>query len=378
VNELSLNLILLAFLPLTGALVGLTWFYFKKRNSKAEPPIFAEDEKRRDTLSTQRKVLRKAVGKVEKEETRALQIYAVIKSLAEAHSWEDMSHRLVKGIQKIFDVSEFQLFSLEDDKEWTLIQKRGDWRNTTPLKKENPSDVEILPPSETQEPLPVLIIPITTSFKDDHPVNGVLQVKKRTKGHQQERALKDIGQEFSDNMSMAFNKAFFIKKMEARSQYDGLTGLLSRRPFMERLAQEFKYGSVYNSPFSLLLVDIDHFKTVNDTFGHNTGDLVLARVAELLSKSTYETDIVGRYGGEEFLILLPKSKRDGVVDKANYIRQRISQEPFYYEEQRFSVTVSIGIAHYPQDGENSNDLLNEADRALYKAKSTGRNRVVSL
>ncbi len=125
------------------------------------------------------------------------------------------------------------------------------------------------------------------------------------------------------------------------------------------------------------MVDIDHFKSVNDTHGHAAGDAVLARVGQLLHESFYETDVVGRYGGEEFIVLLPRAEAAGVMRKADALRHRFEIETIPSGFESLRITVSVGLAHYPHNGRTAEELIASADRALYRAKETGRNRVVA-
>jgi diguanylate cyclase (GGDEF)-like protein len=125
-----------------------------------------------------------------------------------------------------------------------------------------------------------------------------------------------------------------------------------------------------------MIADIDHFKRLNDTYGHQFGDAVLKRVAQLLKAGVYETDFVGRYGGEEFGIVLPRADSAGLLRKAETIRSRIAAETFSQGLEKVKLTVSIGIAHFPRDGAGPDELVAAADKALYAAKEGGRDRVV--
>jgi diguanylate cyclase (GGDEF)-like protein len=125
-----------------------------------------------------------------------------------------------------------------------------------------------------------------------------------------------------------------------------------------------------------MIADIDHFKRVNDTYGHQFGDAVLKKVGELLKDGVYETDFVGRYGGEEFGIVLPRADFEGVFRKAEALRMKIAGENFQHGFESVRITVSIGIAHFPRDGSDAQELFAKADAALYSAKEGGRNRVV--
>ncbi len=160
---------------------------------------------------------------------------------------------------------------------------------------------------------------------------------------------------------------------------DDLTGLANRRLAMEALEREAQRAARYGKPSGLLMLDIDHFKRVNDTWGHQTGDMVLRVLAVLMRDQTRETDLVARFGGEEFLILLPEAAPHAALAVAEKIRTVVEAHPFATPGgERFRVTVSLGVACLA-GGETVPDVeqaLRRADEALYQAKQAGRNRVV--
>ena len=157
---------------------------------------------------------------------------------------------------------------------------------------------------------------------------------------------------------------------------DALTGLFNRRIFMERLEEEAERVSRHGSALSVLLFDLDHFKKVNDTYGHDAGDSVLKGVAEVAEDVKRITDVVARTGGEEFALVLPETGHDGAKKLANRLRQAIEEmEVTTSTGQRIKITASIGVATVSKIGKNVDVFLRDADLALYRAKDTGRNRV---
>jgi len=159
------------------------------------------------------------------------------------------------------------------------------------------------------------------------------------------------------------------------STIDALTGLRSRRYVKELLSIEFLRARRYGTPLAVLMADLDHFKDVNDRYGHPAGDAVLQGVAERLLSSLRATDSAGRYGGEELLVVLPQNDGNGGVVLAE--RWRLLVENTVYmgsERQTISVTISIGVAEYQEAFETPDDLIAAADKALYRAKEKGRNR----
>ena len=161
------------------------------------------------------------------------------------------------------------------------------------------------------------------------------------------------------------------------SQTDGLTGLDNRRYLEERLHEMFEHSLRLHEPLSVVMCDIDHFKSVNDTYGHLAGDAILRQFADLIKEQAREIDRVGRYGGEEFLIILPGTVLDAAVTFAERVRERIESHEFVYEHERIKRTVSCGVAAWPHPRISSRDqLIRSADDALYVAKERGRDRVV--
>lgn len=168
-------------------------------------------------------------------------------------------------------------------------------------------------------------------------------------------------------------------RLEALAQTDPLTQLVNRRALTIRLVTEMERVRRYNAPLAMLLLDLDHFKLVNDTYGHLTGDDVLFGLATVLQRAVRTVDTVARYGGEEFVIVLPETGKEGAVAFAERIRDRIAVHRFQVAGGReIQITASIGVATYPAPGlESAEDLFRAADAALYRAKGSGRNLVCS-
>lgn len=166
------------------------------------------------------------------------------------------------------------------------------------------------------------------------------------------------------------------RELEDISITDELTRVFNRRYFMERLKQEIKRVARYGPPVSLLMIDIDSFKNVNDSLGHQAGDAVLARIAELIKGRLRETDLFARYGGEEFGLLATGTDQAGALVLAGQLRELIQNSGFTHEGRRIVVTISIGVGTWdPAVKEDFEELIHRADAALYRAKEQGRNRV---
>jgi len=166
------------------------------------------------------------------------------------------------------------------------------------------------------------------------------------------------------------------REIEILSKIEPLTGLWNRGYLEEMLEMEFKRARRYKHHISILLIDLDHFKQVNDTYGHLAGDEVLRQVSDRIKSCLRETDFVGRYGGEEIVVILPETEHQ-IADKiANKILHIISVEPVLFEESVIKVTTSIGVNNLRTEHENRLTLFAQADEALYEAKKLGRNRIV--
>ena len=164
-----------------------------------------------------------------------------------------------------------------------------------------------------------------------------------------------------------------IKKNEFLAEKDALTKVYNRYKFEEILNQEMQRAKRYNTELSLILIDIDHFKDINDTYGHNVGDEILAKVAKLIEGRIRETDILARWGGEEFVILIPETDQSGAIQLAETLRQLIESHQFPIVS---NMTSSFGVCQY-NGTITEKDFIYKADTALYKAKNLGRNRVVA-
>ncbi len=167
------------------------------------------------------------------------------------------------------------------------------------------------------------------------------------------------------------------ERLRFMSQTDALTGLDNRRHLNERIDEMFQHAQRLNEPFSLVMCDLDKFKSVNDTYGHQAGDEVLKQLAKMLKDEAREIDRVGRYGGEEFMLLLPGTVLDAAVTFAERVRKRIEAHTFTFDGGTLQRTASFGVSGWPHPSIDASDaLVRTADDALYVAKETGRNRVI--
>jgi diguanylate cyclase (GGDEF)-like protein len=174
----------------------------------------------------------------------------------------------------------------------------------------------------------------------------------------------------------AILRARLFDETERLATTDGLTGLLNHRTFQARLDEHLASAERYGKRLSVVLCDIDHFKAVNDGHGHPAGDEVLRGVARALLKEARQTDLVARYGGEEFALVMPETDEAGAVATAERIREKVGQLAFETTQGRLRVTLSLGVATFPDDGDRKATLVERADACLYHAKRNGRDRTV--
>jgi diguanylate cyclase (GGDEF)-like protein len=235
--------------------------------------------------------------------------------------------------------------------ERTLVQNAGDGHL-----------VGVLPDSRA-----VLCIPITYGES----LLGVLNVESR-----QENAFSSqdvlIMSTLADLLATALHNTIVFQKLQQQSITDGRTGIKTRRFFWEALSSEWKRASRSGRPFSVVLIDLDKFKDVNDTFGHLEGDLVLARVGRLLEQRCRQSNVVARYGGDEFVILMPETTIDQAHSLAERLRLWLSQDAMLAEHH---ITGSFGVASFPAHGFSAEDIIRVADAGMYAAKHNGGNRV---
>jgi diguanylate cyclase (GGDEF)-like protein len=180
----------------------------------------------------------------------------------------------------------------------------------------------------------------------------------------------------ANQVAISLQNGRMVQALEEQATTDGLTGLVNHRTFQERCAAMLGRADRHRFRVALILTDIDHFKKINDAYGHPAGDQVLGRVAAILKRSARKIDIVARYGGEEFAIVLEGTDRSGARQLAERIRQEVGEQSFESTKGRFAATLSLGVAVYPDDARTKQELITRADQALYAAKHAGRNRTV--
>lgn len=169
----------------------------------------------------------------------------------------------------------------------------------------------------------------------------------------------------------------YVNTLRDLATQDGLTGIANRRHFLEKSRKELERAQRYNTPASFILIDLDHFKTINDTYGHQAGDAVLQSAVSVFRNALRPSDILGRYGGEEFAVLLPQTLPEDALQLAERLRRHLEKHVVEYSSQSLHITASFGVSgmQSPRSGYSVNSLIKNADQALYEAKRLGRNCV---
>ncbi len=227
-------------------------------------------------------------------------------------------------------------------------------------------DLEIFKPFS-----PKLIIPM----KSKNFLNGLILLSKKMNSSQYTMNDKEFMRDLAKFAAIAVENSHLYQM----ATMDRMTKLYIHHYFQERLNEELKRSSRDSTPICLIMADIDHFKSFNDSYGHQQGDSVLKETALLFKKHTRNIDITSRYGGEEFTVILPRTELRDAVHVAERLRKGIEEHEFPGQDDPLHVTISLGVVQYdPEIDKSKKDLIERADKALYTAKKEGRNRVISF
>lgn len=246
------------------------------------------------------------------------------------------------------------------------------WRETThPFWDQPEVRTEVLVMEDIQRTIDLKITPLLDGRKRS---TGRLMVfRDITSRKQNEAILKDTNKQLVEQIEESRALRDQLREQATR---DPLTNLYNRRYLEEMFSQELARASRENYPVCVIMMDIDRFKRVNDTCGHKAGDDVLRALSTLILMHIRRFDAACRFGGEEFVIVMPRLSIETGRERAEFLRREFANMPPHCAEMKVSPTLSVGLASYPRDGTNGEELLNAADQALYAAKSSGRNRIV--
>ncbi len=333
---------------------------------------------RRERMAEELRGLKARGFNAELAHREATALYGMVKSLSEAMSWEEARPRVEGALEQYFGPRvEYALYvaGLRGEGEIRPLAVRGlraspgaSWSTVERLLQE--LGATAASPRAFDKPERAVGVPI----KEGQELLGYLYARV-PEGAAPEAWLAKT-QSFVSELGVAFRRVKLFQEVERLSEIDGLTGVRRRGAFDKKISEELVRARTFKTTFGLMLLDIDHFKSLNDRYGHPFGDQVLKRIGAVLNSLVYDTDFVARYGGEEFAIVLPRAEPAGALRKAEAIRAAIEAELFSVGFEELRVTISIGVSHFPRDASTAEELIARADSALYSAKESGRNRVV--
>lgn len=315
----------------------------------------------------------------------------MVEDYSQTLSEEDILDSVIKNSSELFkDATRVLLYLVDTEKQelklvrsrkrelsFSIKAKKGDVFDRWVMKHRLPLLVEDIykdfrfSPEELDQGFNSII---SASLTSEHKVLGILRIdnKDKNKFTQSDLRFLDI---IADLSSVSLQNAILYKKIEELAIHDSLTGLYVHKYFVERLKDEVKSSLRNNMDICLLMLDLDDFKAYNDKYGHTAGDLVLKHISSILKSFTKPGDIVSRYGGEEFTLLLLNKGKDAGAKIAESIRQKINKTPLVLRREKTKLTVSIGVASCPSEEKMADELLRLADSRLYRAKKEGKNRV---
>lgn len=356
---------------------------------------FANLKEELEGLRKNHKNIETHVRKLEEKILELYTLYSISKTLSLTHQLEDLFNGTMELLGDALGIDEFCLMLLHDNE---LIMKVAHGMKQDIAKNITFRLGEGVSGKVAKSGKAVLIDDVSKNkdflyykglineigsfmsvpLKSDDKVIGVLNIHRPDKDAFKKHDL-DFFEAVADHVAVAIEKARIFEKTKEDAAKDELTELYNRRFFFEKLGKEMKRSKRYKKVFSIVMVDLDHFKAYNDLCGHIRGDNALRQAARLLQQSLRGEDVVARFGGEEFILLLPEIGKDDALKAAEKLRKSIEEDKFKGEEllPGGRLTASFGIAAYPEDGEEGLQLIDAADKALYLSKHRGRNMVFS-
>lgn len=342
-----------------------------------------------DEFSTELNVLKDLNITLENQVSQVLDLYEVTKNMSASLDMAETLKVFRDTVSKILKFSSLKLILIDEAQESPVVSTTYEILTADISKKEpNKFDQILVETISARKEVIYLKPPIDNG----HPLKGYLDKAKESfaalpllsegipvgiltiLGAKEEEIDKFLI--MTEQLALEVKKINLYEKIQMLAITDGLTNIYVRRHFLERLDEEVGRCARHNLNLSVLMIDIDHFKQCNDTRGHLVGDIVLKEMANIMKEQVRQIDLVGRYGGEEFVIALPDTNKTSAAHVADRLRESIEKHQFRAYDEIIATTISIGLATYPDDSKDVPALIDRADQALYKAKEEGRNRVV--
>ncbi len=340
-------------------------------------------EKRRELESIQKKYesRQQSLDHLERQVSSLLNLFEIARELSESADFESLAENLSKSLSRELIFDQVSLWIPLRVKEGEVGRFRVlDIRPSEVVSKEAEIlNAELVAKLEAKRQM---VRDEQVWYFPAFDQNQLYAVFSITGAEEKDLAKIEV---LSSFLALLVKKISLYETIRELSIVDDLTGVFVRRHFMDRLKEEIKRSQRFKTPLSLLMLDIDHFKRYNDDFGHLVGDATLKRVSEMLKMNVRRVDLVGRYGGEEFIVVMPETRQKDALEVAERIRSSIARNLFKIYHVETKVTVSQGIATYdPQNSQLSLDdavavvdrLIQASDKCLYQAKEDGRNRVM--
>ena len=390
VQFLFLNVVIVIGV-ISGVLLG--WSLRKTRDAKQEE----ETERLRDSYQELAQDLAGTKGELTRKREIAAKIPMIARSLSGSLPVNAIPPVAVRFLRDFFHATHVGFFAFrKGEKQLTLIEGVGfpeEWKGEIQIdpgdgmmgmacmnrivatkdeyhvvRGQFPAGVNSL---ERYGVSPDLVAPVSMNGK----IIGALVVVGSAVPIKEEIAFASM---VADLLGNAFQRATTIESVEQSASIDSLTKLYTRGHFSQRFETEVRRAKNYAHSLSILLLDIDHFKSINDTYGHPAGDIILMKLGEILRQSVRSSDVVARFGGEEFVVIMTSAGKEQALSFGENLRKTIESTMFKIpgRDSPLQMTISGGVATYPKDGDTTADLLRVADKALYEAKQAGRNRIV--